>query len=330
MHELRGTGVYEMTSTFEDTIGKQYNEYRSLFEINGEIPEKISLKHYKWALGIAWSRCFQLANSTSTSAERKNVGFIPFADMLNYQPDPLSWGEFVDSHYQISTTGTIELGEEVFFQYGEKGNYDFLSDYGFIVENNRNSSVTFDLYLSNEDPYWQEKLAIISGQLTIKPYTSTDSKKGRWFEVPLRRTDPHFQENGNASTMLHFLRILFSTTPQELMKATYSAEFFISRNNELKSLEKIIKMCTKKINKYPSTVEDDKKILKEREGELNFNEQNAIKFRLEEKEILMSALEKTERYLRQNNDNTALYRQLLRKQGDETWTSPRNNEETEN
>ena len=60
----------------------------------------------------------------------------------------------------------------------------------------------------------------------------------------------------------------------------------VSLYAEIKMLELLEKLCSEKLEGYPTTAEEDREILAKNDMNLTFNESNMVIFRLGEKEVL--------------------------------------------
>lgn len=73
---------------------------------------------------------------------------VPLADMLNHKPGAGLGGLSDDKNFfMINATQDYATGEQVFDSYGYKSNYDLLSTYGFVLEDNAYDFMTVQFSL---------------------------------------------------------------------------------------------------------------------------------------------------------------------------------------
>lgn len=159
--------------------------------------------------------------------------------------------------------------------------------YGFLIENNKHNGVYLKLYLNPSDPYVKikEKMLGIKYQNFIKLF--------KYFE--------NFDNNLKpCNKLLGYLRFIeydgdlnkitkhFKPKIEDIKKVDSKIRKLkmpvISIENEKKMLIKLKQIAEKCINKFPTTYEEDQKILQEN-SKLSFNERNCIIFRAGEKKV---------------------------------------------
>ncbi|KAK9360024.1 hypothetical protein V1504DRAFT_456188 [Lipomyces starkeyi] len=100
---------------------------------------------YMWACTILSSRSFPSSIVFNTGKEDSYPVLVPLVDSLNHKPlVPIYWTVTADG-FAISSGTSIEAGDEVFNNYGPKGNEELLMGYGFCIENNELDVVTLKL-----------------------------------------------------------------------------------------------------------------------------------------------------------------------------------------
>jgi len=272
----------------------------------------LQVEHYKWALATSWARTFLVAmppfgecqprteeqeNKPGSNDEQEIkhevTAFIPFADLLNYSAQEPCGGE-MDSNYQyfrVWTSHPISPGEQIFIEYGNKGNAELLLYYGFAIQDNPNSSLKLAFYLAKSDPLIIQKEKLLK-DLHMSPYHVDDDYL--WYEIPVMMGELNLNEETERITTINpllmpFLRISAITNEVELTCPTFSEP--ISLANEIAALHTLGEKCQSQVDGYPTTIEEDEEILSERPPS-NPRILFAVIARLEEKRIYTDITEK--------------------------------------
>jgi hypothetical protein len=89
--------------------------------------------------------------SPLTSKKRpapKNVddcmALLPFGDYFNHSSHPTASASYTKSNYKFNTLSPIRKGEEIYISYGSHSNDFLLTEYGFIMNENEDDSVSLD------------------------------------------------------------------------------------------------------------------------------------------------------------------------------------------
>ena len=112
-----------------------------------------------------------------------NDSIVPYADMFNYKykTDMTHWSFSVeDGTFIVKARNYIPAGSEIFVYYGNKPNSSFFQFYGFVVENNDNDDVCFELSIDSEDPLMVQKMALTNRKYSdrrFKVNNKTDHEK---------------------------------------------------------------------------------------------------------------------------------------------------------
>ena len=213
----------------------------------------------------------------------KAEGMVPYADMLNHKmPRQTSWN-YSNSRdgFIIEACERIKKGDQVYDSYGNKCNNRFLLNYGFVNLNNEaDNEVAITVTMSADDKLTEQK------RLICKENSS------RTFRV-MANLDTQIM-----SRFLSFVRFIeFDETPEQLNKFMYSWNHsrsvedipIINRRNETLVFEKVKSLCQIALAEYPTTHEDDLKLLAEDDppmSKLTFNQRNMVLYRSGEKVIL--------------------------------------------
>lgn len=152
--------------------------------------------------------------------------------------------------------------------YGKKCNSKFLLHYGFAVELNREANgvclnkIGLQAKLRDEDPALREKLFLSPRVKKVQVSMSHQSKETR--------------------EALGFMRIVVAT-PDECRVMGKNHVGVVSVRNEVAAIKALAQTCETRLKGYPTTWEEDKKLL--RELAPFTNERNALVVIAGEKEI---------------------------------------------
>ncbi len=157
-------------------------------------------------------------------------------------------------------------------------------NYGFIVEKNDGNEFPFTVAIEETDALFPTKKNLLQNENMKKTF--------------------RVQENFSEQPVIDFFSLLrfkvFNEDMNELFniivtnknrnededsKPTFHTIPPISIKNELKVLEYIEKLSSECLNKYPTTLEEDEKMLKEEPSKLTNNQRNCILMRMGEKEV---------------------------------------------
>ena len=182
--------------------------------------------------------------------------------------------------------------------YGKKDNSRFLLNYGFINLNNDANEVPLKISYKPDDQFIIIKKEIINDQADFKKFRVVENMEDKVmleFLSWLRFVE--FDEN--VTLIYHYKGAAISAAqkyrrheesdsdedddPGKGFKAKDLPP--ISIRNEKRVLEKIIQLCKTSYEKYPTSYEEDLKILER--TDLTFNNSNCVLFRSGEKKILL-------------------------------------------
>lgn len=117
-----------------------------------------SFPSYLWASIIMKSRSFPsyllkeaLSDVDPLDLLQEDVAMlIPIVDLLNHNPKAkVSWGG-ADGLFKLESHDVYSAGDQVFNNYGQKGNEELLLAYGFCIENNPADSVALKIKVPEE------------------------------------------------------------------------------------------------------------------------------------------------------------------------------------
>ena len=217
---------------------------------------------------IVSSRVFGYENSKS----QKTDALIPFADLVNPGNKNTHWAfEKSNGCFEFKAIQDINKGEPIKISFGKKCNTRFLVNYGYIEENNTNyNEVRLDVVLDEKYVFLKEKKEILK----------MDSNE-KTMNLVLRWQEDEFLE------LLKKIRILLA----ENISILYDLPLpeITSVQSEKNSLYFLKDILSNILKVYPTTYEEDSKLLKKEN--LTLNEMNCIKSRMGEKKLIESHLE---------------------------------------
>ncbi|KAG7666152.1 uncharacterized protein J8A68_000310 [[Candida] subhashii] len=109
-----------------------------------------SFVNYLWASLVLKSRSFPAYLTNNLSFAKDSAMLVPVLDMLNHNPKArVVWG-FEDGCFKFRNEDGGKVGEEVYNNYGRKGNEELLLAYGFCFEENESDSVALKIKIPEE------------------------------------------------------------------------------------------------------------------------------------------------------------------------------------
>jgi histone-lysine N-methyltransferase SETD3 len=231
--------------------------------------DKYTLELFLWAFVMLFSRAARL----SLKIGGEELALVPYADLMNHNPYS---NTYIDAQRSgmplISRTEEVAVYsdrnykkfEQVFINYGEKGNGDLLLLYGFALERNPFNSVDITVGLSREDPMYGQK----------KAFLDSSGRGASSVRFPL-------QQNRYPSELVDFLRLLL-VEPEDLgMQQLDRVDFNepISPSLERRVLTTMVSICESYLEQYPTKVEEDEALMRDRQlfGALSRQQRMAVK-----------------------------------------------------
>lgn len=266
---LKGSPSLAAALNLRMKLKKEFNQMEeNVFSKNRELfPQDVfNYDRWEWAFAVLFSRAIMLTNAGY-------VALVPYADLLNHNP-------FVSTYIDVETKFLTDLKyvtlytdrpypqmAQVFVTYGPKPNRELLLLYGFVVDRNPYDSVEITVSLREDDPCYERKLEFLS-ESNVKPRT----------KFPLYR-DRYPME------LVEFLRFCVATE-NELDTADFGE--FVSTENENLVANAVVDACKSALTNYPTTIEEDEKLVKDRSLYMMLPQKRrwAIRLRLSEKRIL--------------------------------------------
>ena len=295
-------------SPFKEQIREKLDDIRSDYDlICKEVPdyEQFPLREYSEIRMMVSSRIFGIqVEGTQTD------GFVAYADMLNHKrPRQTAW-TYTDERqgFIIEALDDIKRGEQVYDSYGKKCNSRFFLNYGFINLNNDANEFPLKVYYNVDDPMKQVKQDMIKDRSEFKKFRVVENLEDkimheffswlRFVEYDENITLIYQYQSAAMTAAKRQHRNDDSESEEEDTTKGFKAKDLppLSIRNERKVLEKIYMMAKDAYDKYETTLEEDAKILEERQ-DLTFNERNCVLYRSGEKAILKFLMNATSKIL---------------------------------
>ena len=213
----------------------------------------------------------------------------PFADLLNHKrPRQTNW--YYDDALESFVIQAIEdmpEGSEIFDSYGRKTNSRFLLNYGFVLEDNDANEYLLTVQFTDNYPLYNKKQKFLNKD---KDFTKT-------FKL-----NTNFEES-DLNSLLSFLRLIlfdddinilinsFWTSKEQtgydsnMYNTFYNSVAPISKELEIKVLKHFHFLLKDALKQYPTTLEEDRMILKKKKN-LSYNIKNCIILVMSEKKVL--------------------------------------------
>lgn len=135
LHFINLKFYYENKFYTDDDYYNYFNEV--------DINNWTSFPNYLWASLILKSRAFP-AYIIDPSLPKNEPMLLPVVDLLNHNPKAKAEWCCADGGFLFQSDG-VPKGEEVFNNYGQKGNEELLLAYGFAIENNTADSAALKI-----------------------------------------------------------------------------------------------------------------------------------------------------------------------------------------
>jgi len=288
--ELKGSPALEDALKQFKYVARQYAYFYRKFQ-STMLKDYFTFDDYRWAVSTVMTRQNQvpvkdLSKTTNT--------LVPFWDFSNHEG--ITGEEEISTDFNDDTGETFcmanrdfKSGEEFTIFYGKRTNADFLVHNGFVPVGsdgriiNAHDSYVLKLGVSKNDPVAADKLEMLD-VLSIP-------RHGTYFPLSQGGGDkPPFD-----NVLLAFVRILCLKTKEELAPFKEDPEKVRDLLNDSfeadlddKAYKYIETRCSLLLRSYPTTLDQDEKLLSDGEEvkKLSANKLNCVRLRVEEKKIL--------------------------------------------
>lgn len=227
-----------MQTDYDSLFGVLFAEYPQIFT-----KEQYTFEAFQWALSTVWSRSFVF------NIEGQLVPVIvPFADCFEHGNVDSNFSlEEAEKVFRITLAKSVKAGERVHISLGTKPNSQLLMNYGFVLRDNLYDTVLINMFLNEDDPFYEAKSKILS-------------------------------VNDQPPSQLYYLR--YDAIPQDLLRALrvqllkpseldHYGKIFegkrVSLENELDVLRQLVAACDTLLKQYPQTAVEDQKVMQDAE-----------------------------------------------------------------
>ena len=254
---LRGSPVYAASKSLRSKLEREYallerttfSRYPDLFP-----KSKFTFELFLWSFVMLFSRAARL----SSKINGEELALVPYADLMNHNPysntyiDAQRSGMPLISRNEevaVYSDRSYKRFEQVFINYGEKGNADLLLLYGFALDRNPFNSVDISVGLSKEDPLYDKK----------KKFLDSSGRGAESVRFPL-------QAARYPSELVDFLRLLLVESEDLGMTALDRMDYNepISPSLERRVLQGLVSICESYLEKYPTTATEDDLLIKDK------------------------------------------------------------------
>ncbi|KAG5420287.1 hypothetical protein I9W82_002167 [Candida metapsilosis] len=131
----------ESTREMHNKVLKRFNrDYKVVLDLLSGKTENVQSIIPRDEFLLSWlsinSRCLYMKLPTSTSTQ-DNFTLAPYIDFINHSPDDHCNLKIDNKGFQVFTTSSYSADEQLYFSYGPHSNDFLLTEYGFIVPNNK-------------------------------------------------------------------------------------------------------------------------------------------------------------------------------------------------
>lgn len=211
----------------------------------------MSFRNYLWSYCVLMSRGFPyilVSNMPSESALKKAV-LLPVIDLLNHKNNTkVKWSRTIetgDGKTYFRLEEVVAKGQELFNNYGNKGNSDLLLNYGFVVSNNEYDQTTLTLKLDDEEKIREAiSFGIRLGENDKNEVQLQDLKKGINFTLSSKDILP--------LSLINFFAII--------VRLSFEQEYGITLRMKLEALAALRPILENKIDMFKQKVQISREV----------------------------------------------------------------------
>jgi len=270
LQELVGTSALDI----RDKQVKQIEALQKVVEMVGEQNPDVFPKDLFTQATLAWSLSTVWARS-AVGPDFNTVALIPLVDMLNHRDDGLLANFTAKSDAVVLlAANNVNLGEQVFLNYGTRTSSQLLATYGFLPADRKDD---FLLLSYSREP--QTPLDLARAYILQQRNCFDGSSNSRL--VAARPLAPE---------LLYCLRIaLMDANDYDKAVSSWSVEKPFGLDNELKVLRALRGILSGMQDKFSSSAEADAELL--RDPKLTATRRNALTLRMSERSVVKHGLE---------------------------------------
>eukprot|EP00698_Gefionella_okellyi_P016402 TRINITY_DN4692_c0_g1_i1.p1 TRINITY_DN4692_c0_g1~~TRINITY_DN4692_c0_g1_i1.p1 ORF type:complete len:484 (-),score=93.13 TRINITY_DN4692_c0_g1_i1:50-1438(-) len=262
-----GTALQRYVTMRRGDYVERYEHLNTACQVDPTIVADCSDSAAYWAISTILARSFIVTD---------DICMIPVTDFFNHDPNAKSENFDGKTNQRLVTHERVAAGEQVFFKYGEGHSIVMLMNYGFTILDNPFDAVQFGL---------DSLLPNVTG-----------------FGFTLSDLSLNFTKNKFPDHMLPIARAVAMFTLGINNKSSCAAEAMrervcVSLRIEALAMQTIADVGRDIIRGYPTTIAQDFELLQQDSAEqskamvttLTRNQRNAIKLRLNEKQLVEKA-----------------------------------------
>ena len=248
LKELEGSDILKQLRDYSSKVNRKFQGVQK--HVLAQFPnvflkEAYTQENYRWAHAILDSRRIWWNGEGS---------LVPLLDLVNCAegPDPTrvhsTWLDEETQSYAVTKGAwNFKKGEQLFEPYGQP-NHIYFMYHGFLLDHNSHDCVQMDLTINKNHPNKNE----------IHQNLQKSNVRKTSYCVSLRKMNME---------LLEYVKIAYD-----------------GGATRLEQKMKLSQLCLNRLDKYPSTIEEDETLLLK--GNDNYRITTAIKFRLSEKKML--------------------------------------------
>jgi hypothetical protein len=249
MAYMEGSDGYPASLQMKEAIENEYESLKPLFEKHPEIftPEVYSYENFVWASAVIASRAY------GDDAEGSYLSIAPLVDFLNHGSGALQLTRFGNGIVAYAHKRYDE-GEQVYVSYGGKNNAQLITQYGFVMDVNKEESVYLRMeeHLFIQEPHLEAKRRLISellGEDDRDPSTAI-------FKVALRQKEW-------LSQLTPALRVLALSEDDVVPETVKDLRAVQPPKLEAAAWDLLVKAMGLRLEEYPFSLLDHRKFLEE-------------------------------------------------------------------
>jgi hypothetical protein len=269
MGELEGSMMQSITQQRKAVLASEYEQVMKVLAVNHSAlfpAETFTLDAYTWATSVVASR------SIVVNAGNVTVPIIvPFADLATHNHAMNTSFDFdEENNFKVVTNTPINGSSPVEISIGGRSNSQLLLSHGFTIDNNDYDQVQLNVKVSEDDPFYSVKHAMLKNQGINDDTTFVVSKLGL------------------SKGLLAAMRVQ-ALRPSEFDRYTRAFQGRpVSLRNELEVYRTLVVACQQLLKRYKTSYQQDTEVLK---TELSANVRNAVVLRKGEKETLLMTID---------------------------------------
>ncbi|EMG49290.1 RKM1 Ribosomal lysine N-methyltransferase 1 [Candida maltosa Xu316] len=237
-HYVNMKYYYEYKFYTDDDLDKYLNDE--------DIENWTSFPNYLWASLILKSRSFPAYLINQESFNKSDAMLLPVVDLLNHNPQAKVNWDVSDGFFKFKSESIVP-GNEIFNNYGLKGNEELLLAYGFCIENNPRDSVALKIKLPEEKIKEIENYGVKLP--SIEDYTNS-----------VVDSETKSSDNNNSSNYKD--GILFFINQENIPESLIQTFQFLVQNSWEKNGEISLRMQLSGLNHLRAALETKKSMLK--------------------------------------------------------------------